>query len=215
MNKNEVVIILGTAHRLREPGKESPDKRLKECRYSREICLDVAAKLRAYGYKVEIDFMPLDLSKTMQSSSCKQERSRELALRVNYVNEICKQQGANNVLYVSIHCNAAGSDGKWHSANGWQVCVGNMASTRSKTLANCLYDAAKAHELNMRKPTEKQKYWEQKNIYVLNYTRCPAVLTENLFQDNKEDVDFLLSDEGKHAIARLHVEGIINYINKI
>nr|DAT77576.1 MAG TPA: MurNAc-LAA [Caudoviricetes sp.] len=25
-------------------------------------------------------------------------------------------------------------------------------------------------------------------------TKCPAVLTENLFQDNKEDVEFLLSE---------------------
>lgn len=28
-------------------------------------------------------------------------------------------------------------------------------------------------------------------------TKCPAILTENLFQDNKEDVDFLLSEKGK------------------
>jgi N-acetylmuramoyl-L-alanine amidase len=43
---------------------------------------------------------------------------------------------------------------------------------------------------------------------VLRNTWCPAVLTENLFQDNKEDVDFLLSDEGRQAIVDLHVRTI-------
>ena len=211
MLKSSTVIVLGTAHRMREPGKESPDKRLKECVYSREICQEVAAKLKAAGYKVEIDYEPLDLEKHLQSSNYIQERSRELNIRVNYVNEICRQKGAKNVLYVSIHVNAIGSDGKWHTANGWQVCVSNKASENSKKLANCLAHAAEQNHLKVRKPSPFQAYWPQ-NLYVLNNTKCPAVLTENLFQDNKSDVDFLLSDVGRHAIARLHVEGIMNYI---
>ena len=213
MNKQNVLIILGTAHRLREPGKQSPDGRIKECIYSRELCKEIAVKLREYGYKVEIDYEPLDLSRTMQSSNVKTERSRELALRANFVNELCRQNGAKNVLYVSIHLNAAGADNKWHDAKGWQVCVGTSASQNSKLLANCLFDAAKANGLRMRQPSLSQKYWPQ-SLYILNNTKCPAVLTENLFQDNKSDVEYLLSDLGKHIIVRLHVEGIINYIEK-
>lgn len=213
MDKKIALIILGTAHRMREPGKGSPDGKLKECVYSREICKEVAAKLRAYGYKTEIDYEPLDLDKSMQSSSVSIERSRELAMRVNYVNELCRQNGAKNVLYVSIHINAVGSDGKWHDANGWQVCVSNKASQNSKLLANCLFDSAKMNGLKMRQPTLLQKYWPQ-SLYVLNSTNCPAVLTENLFQDNKKDVDYLLSEAGRHTIARLHVEGIMRYVEK-
>ena len=214
MGKQDIIIILGTAHRMREPGKESPDKRLKECVYSREICKEVADKLRAYGCKVEIDYEPLDLPKTMQSSIVKQERNNELSMRVNYVNEVCRQKSAKNVLYVSIHVNAVGTDGKWHDARGWQVCVSDRASEGSKRLANCLFDSAKKNSLKMRQPTAAQKYWSQ-NLYVLNNTKCPAVLTENLFQDNKADVDYLLSDTGRHTIARLHVEGILKYIDEM
>lgn len=148
----------------------------------------------------------------MQSSIVKQERTNELAMRVNYVNEVCRQQGAKNVLYVSIHVNAIGKDGKWHDACGWQVNISDKASESSKRLAECLYNAAKTKGLKMRQPTATQKYWPQ-NLFVLNNTKCPAVLTENLFQDNKKDVDFLLSDEGRHQIVRLHVEGIIKYID--
>ena len=213
MDKNTTIIVLGTAHRMREPGKCSPDGRLKECIYSRELCKEIAAKLRASGYKVEIDFTDLDLSKTMQSPSVSLERSRELAMRVNYVNELCRQNGAQNVLYVSIHCNAAGADGKWHDARGWQVHVSTTASKNSKLLADCLFDAAKANGQKMRQPSILQKYWPQ-SLYVLGNTKCPAVLTENLFQDNKADVDYLLSDAGRHAMERLHVEGIMKYIEK-
>lgn len=213
MDKNTTIIVLGTAHRMREPGKCSPDGRLKECIYSRELCKEIAAKLKASGYKVEIDFTDLDLSKTMQSPSVSLERSRELAMRVNYVNELCRQNGTQNVLYVSIHCNAAGADGKWHDARGWQVHVSTTASNKSKLLADCLFDAAKANGQKMRQPSIMQKYWPQ-SLYVLGNTKCPAVLTENLFQDNKTDVDYLLSDAGRHAMERLHVEGIIKYIEK-
>lgn len=213
MNKETTLIILGTAHRKREPGKSSPDGRLREYKYSREICEEVAKKLQAQGYTCEIDWMAEDLEPSMQTTSYSKERSRELVMRVNRVNTLCKQKGAKNVLYVSIHCNAAGSNGQWNKAQGWQVHVGVKASQNSKVLANCLYDAAKAQGLKMRQPSSSQKYWPQ-SLYVLDNTLCPAVLTENLFQDNKEDVDFLLSEEGKQAIVELHVKGITEYIQK-
>lgn len=49
---------------------------------------------------------------------------------------------------------------------------------------------------------------------VLTGTKCPAVLTESLFQDNKSDMEYLLSEEGKAAIVKLHVNGILKYIGK-
>lgn len=214
MSRQDTIVILGTAHRLREPGKESPDKRLKECVYSREICSEVATKLRAYGCKVEIDYEPLDLPKTMQSSITKQERNNELAMRVNYVNEICRQNTAKNVLYISIHVNAAGNDGKWHTGTGWEALT-SSGKTKSDTLAACLYDAAKKNlvGIKIREDYSDGDPDKESNLYVLNNTKCPAVLTENLFQDNKKDVDFLLSDEGRHKIIRLHVEGILKYMD--
>lgn len=214
MSGKNVLVILGTAHRMREPGKQSPDGRLKECIYSREICKEVQVKLQSYGYKVEIDYEPLDLPRSSQTNVVKAERMAELAVRVNYVNELCRQRGAKNVIYISIHCNASGSDDKWHNASGWQVNISNNTSKNSKLLAESLFDAAKANGLKVRQPSATQKYWPQ-SLYVLNNTKCPAVLTENLFQDNKADVDYLLSEEGRHSVVRLHVEGIINYLENI
>jgi len=53
------------------------------------------------------------------------------------------------------------------------------------------------------------------NFYVLRHTKCPAVLTENLFQDNKEDVAFLMSVKGIQAIVELHIKGIIKYFERL
>ena len=51
-----------------------------------------------------------------------------------------------------------------------------------------------------------------KNLAICRDTLCPAVLTENLFQDNKEDVAFLLSEEGKEKITATHVNAIVEFI---
>ena len=55
---------------------------------------------------------------------------------------------------------------------------------------------------------------KEANFYVLKYTYCPAVLVECLFQDNKSDVEYLLSDIGRNEIIRTILEGIVNYIEK-
>ena len=51
---------------------------------------------------------------------------------------------ASNVLLVSIHVNASGSDGKWHSASGWSAFT-TPGITRTDMLAYDLYEAAKKY----------------------------------------------------------------------
>jgi len=50
----------------------------------------------------------------------------------------------------------------------------------------------------------------ESDFYILRHTSCPAILTENLFMDNQDDYNFLLSEEGRQAIVDLHVDGIIS-----
>ena len=54
----------------------------------------------------------------------------------------------------------------------------------------------------------------ESNFYVIYHTKCPAVLTENLFQDNPEDVVYLTSERGIKAIVDLHVNGICKYFER-
>lgn len=222
MEYNHLIIILGTAHDAATSGKRSPDGKFREYKYSREICAAVKAKLEAQGYTVYIDCPEDNVASTQNA---------ELVKRVKFVNDMCYKYGTANCIYVSIHNDAAGSGSKWMTAGGWTAYT-SVGKTNADKLAECLYDAAETHL----KPyveymaagkqigayDAKQKPFridmsdgdrdKEANFYVLKNTKCPAVLTENLFQDNKADVDFLLSDNGRQAIINLHAEGIIKYV---
>lgn len=197
-------IILGTAHLKSTPGKCSPDKRLYEYKYSREVVQSIYNILKEMKYDVYIDIPEEDLKITT---------NQELQKRVQFVNSICNKFGKNNVIYISIHVNGAGNGSKWMSATGWE-CYTSKGKTQSDVLAECLYRSAENNlkGQKIRKDLSDNDSDKESNFYVLKNTKCPAVLTENFFQDNKKDVDFLLSDEGFHKIVRLHVEGILNYV---
>ena len=84
-------------------------------------------------------------------------------------------------------------------------------------LADCLYDAAEKYLpacTKIRTDLTDGDRDKEGNLAVVRGTRCAACLTENLFQDNREDVEYLLSPEGREAIIKLHVEGIKAYVAK-
>lgn len=209
---NDKVIILGTAHLSVTAGKCSPDKRLKEAEYSREIVSRVEAGLKEKGYLVYVDYYPLEPNEQMKAKYYNTVLSRELNYRVRFVNSLCDIYGKKDCLYVSIHNNAAPpNDGKWHSASGWSVFVSPNASQTSRNLAQVLYDEAESKGLKGNRCVPLERYWEG-NFKVLRETKCPAVLTENLFQDNLADVNFLLMEYGKQTIADVHINGIDKFV---
>lgn len=205
------VIILGTAHLSTTPGKRSIDGRLREYAYSREIVTMLESALIKKGYTVYVDYRATEPNALMRGKTAKQEQNNELKYRCSVVNSICNKHGSSNCVYVSIHVNAAKSDGKWHNASGFSVFVCPSASQSSRRLARIFtQNSSLSPKLKGNRSIPSEKYWTS-NLYVLRNTRCPAVLTENLFQDNKDDVDFLLSDEGRQAVVDLHLKSIMEY----
>ena len=198
-------IILGTAHLKCTPGKCSPDKKFYEYKYSREQVKAIKKELNALGYDVYVDIPEEDLNLT---------QNQELKKRVSFVNNLCKKYG--ECIYISIHVNGAGDGSKWLNASGWE-CYTSKGKTKSDLLAEFLYKSAEKYLIDkkIRKDLSDGDSDKEFNYYVLKNTLCPAVLTENFFQDSKEDVKYLLSKEGFKAITNLHVEGIINYISYI
>lgn len=192
-------ILIDNGHGENTPGKRSPDGEFREYLYAREIAEAIERELKMRGYDAErIVHETVDVP---------------LAERARRVNEFCGKLGASNVILISVHCNAAGN-GDWMNARGWSAYT-SKGNTKADTLASCLYEAAAEHlsaGTKIRSDwSDKDPDWEE-NFYILTKTRCPAVLTENFFQDNKDDVAFLQSQEGRQAIVKLHVEGIIKYI---
>lgn len=189
-------ILIDNGHGENTKGKCSPDGRLKEWAYSREIADMVMYGLRKLGFDAE--------------RIVKEDIDVPLSERCRRANAIYKATGKKAIL-ISIHCNAAGNGASWMGARGWSVFISNNASANSKKLASCLTDAADEKKVCIRRPAPKQAYWEQ-NLAICRDTNCPAVLTENFFQDNEEDVKFLLSDEGRRTVAQIHIDGIASYL---
>lgn len=200
--------ILGTAHLSTTPGKRSPDGLLSEACYSRLVCQQVAKMMKDYKRPVSIDLLDLQLPDTQD----------ELKYRVNYVNRLCDLYGPMNVAYVSIHVNASGLSDQWKPARGWSIYT-SRGYTGADRLATCIYNAAVEvlppdHPNAVRKDMSDGDPDFEADFYVLRKTKCPAVLTENLFMDNQQDCDFLLSPNGFDVICRLHFNGILDYLRQ-
>lgn len=198
----KIIILIDNGHGVTTLGKRSPDGLLREFRYCREIAREVVRPLRALGYDAQL-LVPEDADIS-------------LSQRCARVNAVCDRVGAKNVCLVSIHNNAAGSGVAWMSARGWEAWT-SKGQTQGDRLAECLYAAAARHlpkGTKLRTDLADGDRDKEANFTILYRSKCPACLTENLFQDNREDVEYLLSAEGREAIAALHVEGIVGYCGK-
>lgn len=193
-------ILIDNGHGENTPGKRSPDGRLREYAYTREIANMVCIELKKRGYDAE--------------RIVRESIDVPLSGRVQRVNEECRELGKSNVLLVSIHNDACGNGAEWCDARGFSVRVSMNASVKSKRLAQAIYAEAEKRGLQGNRCVPAERYWVQ-NLAICRDSLCAAVLTENLFQDNMEDVKFLLSAEGKKAIVNIHVDGIISYIKSL
>ena len=193
-------VIIDAGHGINTKGKSSPDCALMEWRYNREIANAIAQGLILRGYDAEV------IVPELEDISLKE--------RVDRVNQIACKYGISESLLLSIHVNAAGNGSQWMNARGW--CAYTFPGhTESDDIADCLYLAA---EKNLPGQKIRTDYSDgdpdiESAFYVLKHTLCPAVLTENLFMDNKEDCRFLLSSKGRQAIINLHIEGLIEYLD--
>lgn len=192
-------ILLVPAHHKTTPGKRSPDNRLLEFSYSREIIERIIKKLTEFGCDVE---NPIP------------ETEKELSLgeQCKIVNKIYDECNGNCIC-VTPHVNAAADGSQWLNAKGWSCFIYRYSGDKTKKLASCITEAAKEEGLKIRYEYPGVPYWVS-GLYICKHTKAPCVLTENLFQDNKDEVDFLLSEKGKEVITNLHVQGIIKYLEE-
>ena len=193
-------ILIDNGHGENTPGKRSPDGKFREYLYAREVATSIERRLLMQGYDVEL------ITREMIDVPL-EERARR-------VNEICGRVGAGNVVLVSIHCNAS-KNGEWGKARGWSAYT-SKGKTKSDELATMLYvEAAK----NFTGQTIRKEFsdgdpdWEE-GFYILRKTKCPAVLTENFFMDNEQDLAYILSKEGYEAVVTTHVEAIKKYVEE-
>lgn len=194
--------VLDCGHALTTPGKRSPDHQFFEYEYNRIIGRRVAERLNDLGIEYCFTYPidePYDLS---------------LTSRANVANKMANEKGAGNVLLISIHSNAAGNGKDWKNAKGWSVWT-TKCETKSDKYAEIFWEEARKVCAKYGRTTRQDKSdgdndWEA-NFTVIFKTICPSILIEEFFYDNEEEMNWLLSEEGKTACTDI----IVNAIKRI
>lgn len=196
------IILIDNGHGKDTAGKRSPDQSFFEWKWNREIAERLVLRLKGEGYTA------FRIVKEDEDVSLKERCAR--------VNSYCSHYGTGNVILISIHSNAAGNGRDWMKARGWSVYT-SPGETKADPLATCIFNAASEVCVGQKMRAD----WSdgdpdyEANFYILKHTKCPAVLTESYFYDNKADLVYLTSDTGKADITELHFQGIRNYIESL
>lgn len=190
-------ILIDNGHGIETPGKRSPDGSFREYAWAREVAQMICDILQAEGYDAQL------LVPEVEDIS--------LAERCRRVNEFPK----GDTILVSIHNNAAGDGSRWMKARGWSIFT-TKGITEADKLADAIWRRA---AITFQNPLTVRSYSSapmgrdyEENFYILLHSWCPAVLIENFFQDNHEDVAYLATDQAKAACAEVAVLGIHDYI---
>lgn len=195
-------VLIDNGHAKSTSGKRSPiledGKQFFEYEFNRDIAKRIAAGLEKEKimYKLLVPEVDYDVP---------------LTVRANRANEWVKKFGKDNCLFISIHANAAGNGKNWTTARGWSVWT-TKGKTKSDEYATVFWEEANKllpkYGMTLRKDISDGDPDCEENFTVIYNTKCPALLTENLFMDNKEDCKFLLSEQGRNIIVQIHVNAI-------
>lgn len=184
-------ILIDNGHGVETPGKCSPDGRLREWKFTRMMAQRLKIALENKGYDVVI-LVPEDADVPLHQ-------------RVARAN-----QYGTDALLLSLHVNACGR-GEWCAARGFSAFVAPKASAKSQLLAGLLEKEAFNHGLGGNRAVPAEGFWRG-DFAIIRDTRCPAVLTENMFMDNRDDLEYLLSDKALDELASLHINALKNMI---
>ena len=196
-------ILIDNGHGVNTSGKRSPKGRygiLFEYEFNRAIAKPLVDRLKKMGYDAQL-IVPED-------------NDVSLGERCRRVNKVCDEVGAKNCIFISIHANASSNCETFQKPSGWSAFVYYHSSNASKRLAQCLFDEAQKKKLLGHRSIPPEHYW-QSGFFVLKNTKCPAVLTENLFYDNEAEYEVLCSEKGREEIIDLHIKGIVRFIEEI
>lgn len=199
---SDYLVCICSGHGSDVVGKKSPDGQLLEWVWAREMKYRIIKELEKQRIAECFDVNP-------------EETEPGLTVRANRVNAAVKKHN-NKGIYISIHINAAGSDGKWHDANYFSVWT-TKGQTEGDVLADCIWlsvnEIMQPKGKKMGKDMSDKDYDMESDFTVLKKTSCPACLIESFFMDSKEGKEYLMSEEGKADILKGIINGIKKYLN--
>ena len=192
-----MIIVIDAGHNYSDTWqKMSPKKEDGTRFYEYQSNRRIARKL-----SMELDKLGIEYTYTIHPDD---RNDMSLQNRVGKANAVAYKEGKDNVLFISLHSDALGTAEKWYDANGYSIFT-SVGDTKSDKYAK-VFEEGEKEKLEPGKKKGRGLY--EKNFYVLKHTICPAILLEQLFYSNEEDLEFLESDEGVKVLVDIIVEAI-------
>jgi len=188
---SKFLYILDVAHGKDVPGKQSPDGRLKEWLWSRMFLQALHDLLTENNIDSVIPVT--------------QDTEPGLTNRCNLYNSI-----PGNKIMISAHNNAAGMGTEWMTARGFEIWT-SPGQTRSDQIADIFGKHIKNDNplLPFRSDFSDGDLDKEAKFTVLTGTHFPAILIENLFQDNRDDVALLMDKSFNGCLLQTYLKSIL------
>lgn len=182
------IILFDNGHGQETPGKRSPKwqdgRQLFEWEFTRDMVRRIILKCYHAGIR-SIKLVPESFDVPL-SERCK---------RANLWYDRC----GGNCVVVSIHANAGGG-------TGFEVFT-SPGQTKADPIATKLIEQLQLDfpDIKMRKDMTDGDPDKEAGFYILNHTKAPAILAENLFMDNEADCQLLMSEDFRDKLADSYV----------
>lgn len=202
------LVYIDFGHGRNTPGKASPDGTLEEWANNRELgkLIGLIAKSKGLLVKFTVDG----------------DDDPSLTTRATVANNgyrVFKSYFPNGkAVLISCHSDAS-KNGEWGTARGFSVWT-TKSNNNSDKLAKSIWnqvnkDVAPKWGIKMRKEMSDGDEDFEAGFTLLVKTNFPCVICENLFHDNKEDVELLKNKNYLEDVAEAIVNGVLNYFEKM
>lgn len=199
-------ILLDNGHGINTAGKRSPDGTFLEYEFNRDIVARILRKADIYSTNTQNDIMDFFVVLVPEIEDIPLGTAgSKYDCRVKRANDLWTKEP--DTLLVSIHANAA-SSGEWKNAKGFGVFYDQKHGEKIVPVAEAFVRhinekslEAVLHPYSM--PVRGNKGLVKTNMQysIIAFPYCQSLLLELGFMDNKEEVEYLKSNEGREEIA--------------
>jgi N-acetylmuramoyl-L-alanine amidase len=161
----------------------------------KDITLKIALKVRDLLKDV------CDVILTRDSDNTAWNSNTDLQTRCDIANK------ANADYFISIHVNSA----RGTAGTGFESYVSRVASQKSRELGKKIHDSLAEFYKTKGLP---DRGFKEAGFYVLNNTKMPATLIENLFINNPSDAKLLANDDFINDLSNAIVNAIVSALTQ-
>ena len=187
-SNGKLLWILDNGHGADTPGKRSPmlmdGRQFRECFFNREVVTRMISMLNFLGLRA-IKLVP-------------EHEDIPLSIRVARANALNQ---TNICVLVAVHSNAYGDGSRFSVPRGIETYYHERSDAGKKI--------AEMFQENLIQVTGwRNRGIRRGNFKIIRETAMPAILTENGFYTNREQLEYLLDPDWRTRIAEAHVEAI-------